>query len=381
MGREIKETAVNFNRSAALAGAEGVREAAERKGGSGDFKPFAPEIQWRNDGDEKYVIILTPMADVLGFRTHEWVEVGTGEKANGETYKKYEWFFDRRDPAIGEDYDDLSQRLDNDSKVKQFGVAVELEPVLEAGRGGRQKVVGFEVKTSTYNKKGEDDEVLEITQPVVGVVMQAAQNFWGSLATHDEAQSAIEETPFQIIRRGKGTDTTYDFIHFMDVPVDYTNLIEYIDGVTYLSQDPEFPGVLAEAAAADDDASAAELLGAALLDVRLNELADKERYDRLVKPITHLEQRFPKKGKKGAAKAEKAAPKERPTRATRRPRAEAVETAAEAAPAEVEVPVAETKAKPKAAKPKAETPAEPAADKPDRFAKLRARAEQTPVAA
>lgn len=350
----------NFNRAAALKGADGIREAADRKSGNGgDFKPFCPELQWRSAGEERYVLFLTPIDEALGFLTHEWVPVGTGTKANGETYKKYEWFFSRKDPAIGEDYDELQDRLDNDPRLKTFGVAVELEPVLEPGRGGRQKVVGFEVKTSTYNKKGEDDESIEVTQPIFGIVMQAAQNFWGALATFDEAQADITETPFQVVRRGSGTDTTYDFIHFMDVPVDLSNLIDYIDGVSYLTASDEFDGVLAEAASKDSERESALVLGEALLNTRLNELADKERYDSLVKPITHIEQRYPKKGK--GKKGAPAAKTERPARPARTSRAkadaEAPAEAAEAAPA------------PEAA------PAEAPKAKGDRFAALRARAE------
>jgi hypothetical protein len=35
-----------------------------------------------------------------------------GQKANGETYTKYEQFISRKDPAIGESYDELQDRLD-----------------------------------------------------------------------------------------------------------------------------------------------------------------------------------------------------------------------------------------------------------------------------
>lgn len=351
----------NFNRSAALKGAEGIREAAERKGGGGDFKPFCPELQWRNDGDEKYILILTPIDDALGFLIHEWVPTGTGEKANGETYKKYEWFMSRKDAAIGEDYDELSDRLDNDPKLKTFGVAVELEPVIEAGRGGRNKVVGFEVKTDTYTKKGEDDELEEVEYPVCGIVMQAAQNFWGWLATFDDTQDPIIETPFQVVRRGKDANTTYDFINFSEKPVDLTKFIENIDGVSYLAGADGFAETLTEALDAESELDTALLLADALLTLRLNELADKERYDELVGPIEEIPKKFG--AKKGKAKGKKERP-ERPKRASRSSRKDAETSSDESAPAEDAAPA------------EAAETAKPKSDKGDRFAKLRARAEQ-----
>lgn len=355
-----------FNRAAALKGAEGINEAAERRGGGGNFRPFAPELQWREDGDEKYVLILTPIEEALGFNIHEWIPTGTFEKQNGETSKKYDWFMCRKDAAIGDDGCEICDRLDDNAKTRTFGVGVELEPVIEPGRGGRNKVVGFEVKTATYNKKGEDDESIEVTYPVIGVISQAAQNYWKTLVTHDEAQSDITETPFQIIRRGKGSDTDYDFIHFMEKPVDLSNLLDYIDGVSYLSSQEEFEGLIAEVEALDDDLEAAIKLADALLTVRLNELADEERFEELVPGVNYDDiRRWGDKGKGKGKKAEKS----RPERATRTRRSRREEPADETPETEPEADTSSDEEAPKKSSPKKGKDG-------DRFAKLRARAEQ-----
>ncbi len=338
-------------------GREVIEEAAERKGG-GDFKPFCPELRWSQDGDEKYVLVLTDLEEgVVEALVHEWIKVGTFENRNGETKPKYEWFLSRKDRGIGETHDEL-ERKGSQPKLRIMGVGVELEPVVEPGRGGRQTVVGFEVATSTYNRKGEDDETEEVTQPNIGVISQSSGNFWKPLSAFED-QMPVNETAFQIKRQGKDASTSYAFIHFMGQDIDLSNLIEYIDGVTYLSQDEEeFNDLLGAIEASKDDQEAAEHIAEALLMARLNELADKERYDELTSDIDSIESKFGKK--KSGKPAEK---KERPARRTRRaaqteePQAEAQESAPEAAP---EAPAEEKKS-----------------SRGDRFAKLRERTQKS----
>ena len=52
------------------------------------------------------------------------------------------------------------------------------------------------------------------------------------------------------------------------------------------------PDVLAAAEAADDDLGAAQAVADALYNARLEELADKERYDEFVAPIDEIPDRF-----------------------------------------------------------------------------------------
>lgn len=303
-------------------GVAAIEEAATRKSGGG-FSPFAPEIRWREDGEKKYILVLTPADEVGTFDLHEWIPVGKGEKANGETFTKYETFLSRKDPFVGEDYDRISDDLGRAPKTRCMGVAVELEPVVEEVRG-RLRPVSFAVKTATYTRKTDDGEE-EVTQPVVGLIVQSSQLMWSPLASLDASAGPLIELPIEVTRRGTDANTRYDFVQFMDLPVDLAPVVQYVDGISYLSDDIE--DVIAAMDAADDEVGQAQAVAEALFNKRLAELADSERYHELVDPITELPDRFG-----GGKKVKKAAPA-RPSRPSQRPaEAESSEPAAEESP-------------------------------------------------
>lgn len=330
-------------------GLAAIEEAASRKGGSGTFRPFVPRIEWREDGENRHVLVLTPIEEVPAVALHEWIPVGKGEKSNGEEYTKWESFISRKDAAIGEDYDDLEDRLERTPKTRHLGVMVELEAIMESV-DGRKKIKGFTVKTDTYTRKTDDGEE-EVTQPVVGICTASAQTVWGPLGSLDQSQGPLIDIPMEITRRGKDQNTRYDIIPLLEKPVDLSPLLEYLDGISFLSQDEDFDELENAVEAATDDVEAAQIIADAILNKRLAELADGERYEELVSP---LELSDMPKGFGGGGK-KKSAPKSRPARPERpaRRRAEASE-ATEEAPAE---------------KPKAPS-------KADRFAALKSRVEK-----
>jgi hypothetical protein len=276
-------------------GAAAIAEAAER-GGGGDFRPFVPQIFWKDDGEEKFLRFLTPLDEVPLFEYHDWIPVGKGEKADGSTYTKFEQFISRKDPYIGEEYDDLQDRLDVDPKPRLFGIAVELEPVIETVKG-RPRPVGFEVKTRTFKRKDDEGNEEEVTAPEIGIVVQASSNFWGYLSSYDAGTGPIEDIAFQIKRRGKKTETAYDFIPLEGRPIDMSGLLENVDGLSYL--DKVMEELLPELEAAEDEDQASLLIAEAIFTRRVEELSDPERYEELVGPIEHIEQRFVPKKKQG----------------------------------------------------------------------------------
>ncbi len=294
----------NFRRGAAA-----IEQAASSRGG-GQFRPFVPAIQWRDDRQEKHVLFLTPVDTIPTVDYFEWIPVGKGTKANGDTYNKYEEFISRKDPAIGEDYDDLSDRLVVVPKSRSIAVAVELEPITE-NDGKRNRVTGFRVATDTYTRRDEDDNEEEVTQPLIGVVVQSAQNFFGWLSSYDASQGPIEDTPMHVTRRGKDANTTYDFIALEGREVDFSPLFDYLDGVSYLRD--HMDDLLQAVDEATTFNQGAQIIAAALLDKRLDELSDKDRYDELVGPIEHIESKFGKKNTKAPAKERPARP-QRPSR-------------------------------------------------------------------
>ena len=269
-----------------------VEQAANRKGGS-KIKGFAPEIRWRDDGEKKYILVLSNFENddanaVVVADLHEFIPVGNGEKSNGDTYTRYESFISRKDPIAGsEGYDDLEDRLGNKPRTRCIGVALELEPEFNVVNG-RKRPVGFTVKTDTFTRK-TDDGTEEVGQPAIGLIVQSAFLVWSPLGSLDESQGPLSQLPIEVTRRGKDVNSRYDFVPYMDLPVDLSGLFENLDGITYIGD--ELEGVKGDIIA-KGDIEAAQLVGQILVDKRLSELSDKARYEELVTPIEHIEQRF-----------------------------------------------------------------------------------------
>ena len=283
-------------------GLAAVEQAANRKGGS-KLRGFAPEIRWRDDGEKKYILVLSSFDPddpngVVVADLHEFIPVGTAEKANGETYTKYESFVSRKDPlAGGEDYDDLEDRLGNKPRTRCIGVALELEPEFKVVNS-RKRPVGFKVKTDTFTRNGDNGQE-EVDQPLIGLIVQSAFLVWSPLGSLDESQGPLSELPVEVTRRGKDVNSRYDFVPYMDLPVDLSPLFNNLDGVTYIADEiAEVKNDLIE----KGDIEAAQLVGQILMDKRLGELSDKDRYEELVTPIDHIEQRFGGGKKKPATK-------------------------------------------------------------------------------
>lgn len=259
-------------------GVAAMEKAQESNRGGGNT--FVPNLSWKNDREEKYIAFLNPAEDIPTVDLHEWIKVG--QRDNGKDI--FEWFLSRKDAAIGENYDDIEDRLGQKARVRCIGVAVELEPKFSMVNG-RKRPTGFEVKTETFDRKTEGGGTQEVIAPVIGFVMQSPLNFYGWVGTFSESEAPIEDTPLKVVRRGKDQNTAYDFTPYIDQEIDYTNLIEGIENVGYFAD-------LVEQAEGDTAKDVALSIGALALDKRLNELADSERYTRLVSNVTELENKF-----------------------------------------------------------------------------------------
>lgn len=258
-----------------------IEEAAKKS--SGSFTPFAPSIGWKNDMEEKYILVLSPIAETHVVDLHEFIEVGTGSKANGDIYTKFESFISRKDPGIGESEDKIED-LGRTPRRRSLGVAVELEPEFGEVRG-RKKPVGFKVKTQKFSRKTDDGKV-EVEGPVIGMLVQAQKNFFGYLQSYDRTTGPVHETPFKVVRRGTDNDTTYDFKDYEDMEVDFSGLFDNIENIGYLADEAD--DIQAAIEAADDDWAAAVEVGMAMYEKRFDELTSKERYDEIMGPIDSL---------------------------------------------------------------------------------------------
>lgn len=290
-------------------GTAAIQAANESSGG---FQPFAPSIRWTEDKEEKYVLFLTPIEEVPLVELHEFIPIGEGEKGDGTSFQKYGFYISRKDQAIGEDYDLLEDRNGFKPKQRNLAVAVELEPVMKTV-SGRQRPKGFEVKTREFDRRidpeDENSDKETVLAPVVGVTIQSPFNFFGYLASFHEGTAPVEETPFKVQRRGKTKDTTYDFVHYLDQAVDLSALIENVDGISYLNEQMD---EIIEKIDNLDDAEAGRVIADYLLDARLEELADGERYEEEILPLEDLKPKYGNKDKYGNES------KKRPSRPSRR---------------------------------------------------------------
>lgn len=323
-------------------GAAAIEDAASSKGG-GNFRSFVPEIFWKEDSEKKYIAILTPIDEVGEFDLHDFIPIER-KKNNGETYTAYESFLSRKDPFLAEDFDKIEDELGRKSKIRCIGVAVELEPVLEQKKG-RMRPTGFSVKTDTFERKTDDGEETVI-YPLIGLISQSSKLMWSPLASLDNSQGPLEDLPLEIIRRipgGEKSNTSYEFVPFVDIPIDYSGVTEYVDGVSYLGENLE--ELVAELESiGDDDLKGAQAVAQALFTKRVDELADPDRYEELLGDIDEL----PAPPWGGGTKPKSTTKASRPVRKTQRTR--------KAEPTSEETP------------PSAET-------KGDKFARLKARIE------
>jgi hypothetical protein len=366
---------------------EHQEKAAAR--GEGNFRQFAPFMSWNDDGDEKHLLFLNrwedmPQVDYIGFIPMK------GTKGNGDTFTYYEAVIARTDPAIveetGETVDPLTRDLDAKPKRSHIAVAVELEPEFEEveirGRM-RKRPSGFSVKTESFNRRVRNDkgdlteETEEVTQPVIGFVVQSPANFFNMVASFDSSDGPIHEVPVTVTRvGGKGSNsTTYRVDGHDEAELDLSGLLDYLDGISYLGDD--VGDLEAAIEDAEDDLAAANIVGDWLLDKRIEELCDKERYEEIAKETiaTTLDKFGGGKGKGNKTKDSEDKPKtERPKRQRQRRKSEDAAEAVSEAPAE-ETPPSDPVAEAPAEKPVAE-PVADATDDSDSKAKLKRLREQ-----
>lgn len=287
-------------------GGAAIDEAVQnvKDGGGGGFPPFIPNLFWAKDHDEKYLLFLNPISEIPQFDMITFIPTERG--FNESTVSK-------TDPYFGERTDDFEETWDATAKVTNVAVAVELEPIVEQV-GARKKPKGFRVATKDYTRKVLDEdgntteETEEMTTPVVGVVQQSPLNFFNVLKSKDDTEFAVNETPVKIVRIGEGANTTYDITGF-EVEFDLDNLFQYLNGVSYLGDD--LGDLEREIEKIEDPLEAAQRIGSVLLDKKLEELLDEERYATLFEGVTESMDRFNKKKKGRERKPAKARPSQR----------------------------------------------------------------------
>jgi len=347
----------NFRR-----GAEAIAKAAEKSSGGGSFKPFTPSMFWANHDDSKYLLFLNPLSeipevDMIGFLPQK------GKKSNGDEFVYYEQTIARTDPCLDNprSTDPLVEKWDASPKRTCVAVAVELEPTVEEVNG-RNRPTGFAVKTTSYDRRIRDeegeltDEYETVEAPVIGFVTQSPHNFFNVVTSFDNNEGPIESTALKITRVGKDSSTTYTVNGYLDQTIDLYGLVDCTDGISYLTNEEREELFDSIVDLSDEEASL--VIGEFMLDKRLDELADDDRYNELAEGVTASLDKFGGKSKKNKGAAKPA--RERPARRSqRRTPVEDSDGPAEDAPQE-DTPAEDPKParRTRAAKPKEDAPAE-----------------------
>jgi hypothetical protein len=288
-------------------GVAAIQEAAEGKP-QNKYRSFAPSISWSKDDPDKYVLILTPITEVVAAELHSWIPVGEVDKQGGGTRLRYEDFISRKDSSIGESYDLLEDEFGRKAFTKIMGVGVELEPTFEVVRG-RKKPNGFTATTRSYTRRTDEGEE-KVVVPNIGIITNTSRLLWSPLSALDQTQGPLEVLPLQITREGIAQQTSYNVIPFQDVPVDLDPVVASFEGISYISD--AFDEIKAELDALDEDdefsLNASQVVARHILDARLNELTDATRYEELTRNIRYLPEPFtnkrPKFGPPGTAGSE-----------------------------------------------------------------------------
>lgn len=283
-------------------GSAAIQDAAKSSDGGGEFRPFLPALYWRDDQEERYILFLNEVEDMPLFDMVQYIPTDSGFFQ--ETVSKTDPFFGERSDAFVDQWDATIRKTN-------VAIAVELEPVVEVIKG-RRKPRGFEVKTIEYERRVFDDdgeatgETEEVTAPAVGYVAQSPNNFFNQVSNYDANEAPVTATALKITRIGKDKTTVYQLIGYDELPIDLSNLVNYIDGVSYLSDDLDT--VLEEIDGLPED-EAALVIGKKLLDKREEELIDDDRYQELLDGVTESMDKFGTKKKN--KKKEKDPPRSR----------------------------------------------------------------------
>lgn len=277
-------------------GKAGIQAAQEASKGGGTFTPYLPNRYWKDDKEEHYILFLNEVEEMPTF---DMVQFLMDENDHyQEVVAKTDQFFEERRDAFVEDWDATIVK-------RTLGICVELEPVIEVVKG-RKKPTGFEVKTTEYKRKLLDDdgnvtdEEEEVTAPCVGYVCQSPNNFFNHVENYDANEAPINETAVKITRLGKDKHTSYSLTGYDDQPIDLSNLIEFIGGVSYLKDEADDLYDKIEDAT---DQEAAAIIGSLLLDKRIEELLDEDRYNALLEETACRGESLDKFGNKKSKKA------------------------------------------------------------------------------
>lgn len=205
---------------------------AEKGGGGGKYTSF---IGWK-DGDTKLVYFVTPAEEIPKLKLHSFVEIPY-EDSDGNEATRYDTLVCRKDPAFREESNntcDLCDRVGHNPTEKFVALAVELEPIKDG-----KKIKGVTPLMRSYeDRDGNEQEV-----PQVGLVIQAARNFFAPYVAWD-GRVELAETSFEVQREGASTDTKYYFFPVNAAPdLEGLEIPELLDVIERMGSEEKYESV------------------------------------------------------------------------------------------------------------------------------------------
>lgn len=227
---------------------EKLRKGAEHvKSAKGGSRKFTPSIYWKEDKESHFVLFISPVGEFTTLDVHV-IEISP---------KVWRTFICRKEACFEDEsggHCPACDELGDSPSQRTLALAVELDPV-EKRIGGRRTIESLKVKMVEVEKDGETKEY-----PRIGVVFQAAGNFFNYITAYDAQHQDVTTLAFEIQREGKGGRTNYQFFPLPGVEVptiddfedDLPDVVAYIEELGSQERyDEELKGVKRESKQAE----------------------------------------------------------------------------------------------------------------------------------
>lgn len=193
-----------------------LNAAIERSADQGSRGNFVPNLQWKDDRNEKGELyqhnVRFVTEDITPCQIYEYVPCKDG--------KLRDFIIPSSVNLDGPDvvkelgvkvpqYGNKSNLIDPKARGMAFGLVVVREEKSEMINGRRVLTYSDKMETVKYEKDGQE---VEETRPMYRIVKQSIRNFWPQVATYYERYGTVMDRDYTIERRRNDKDTSYIII-------------------------------------------------------------------------------------------------------------------------------------------------------------------------
>lgn len=190
-----------------------LNEAIESSADQGSRGNFVPNLQWKDDRNDKGELyqhnVRFVTEDVIPCKIYEYIPCKDG--------KLRDFIIPSSIGMDGPDvvkelgvkvpqYGNKSNMIDPKARDMAFGLVVVREEKSEMVNGRRVLTYSDKMETVKYEKDGQE---VEETRPMYRIVKQSNRNFWPQIAIYHERYGTIMDRDYTIERRRNDKDTSY----------------------------------------------------------------------------------------------------------------------------------------------------------------------------